>query len=158
MSSEPPGSGDAQEGPAPESSRSDVDRPSSDGGRARWKAPIATAVAVLAIAGGVGVFLFVNHGSDSKPEHVTPAFGLTCPTLKQAADAYDREDRAAYNQAIDQAAHVAEDTLQKSGEVFGEPERIALELNLGAHERIPELLRQAEKVCSRLGQWIAASN
>jgi hypothetical protein len=110
------------------------------------------------VAGGVGVFLFLTQQSDSKPEHVTPALGLTCPSLEQAAHAFDREDRVTYNQAVDQAANVAEDTLQKSGEVFGKPERIALELRLGRQERIPELLDQAEKICSRLGQWTAANN
>jgi hypothetical protein len=107
-------------------------------------------VGVLAVAGGVGVFLFLTQKSDSKPEHVTPALGLTCPSLQQAADAYGRGDRVAFNQAVDRAAHVAEDTLQKSGEVFGEPERIALELDLGASQDTQRLLDRAGIACSEL--------
>jgi hypothetical protein len=159
MSSEPPGSDHGQEeGSGNESPGSHVAKRSRDGGRVRWRSSIVPIVGVLAVAGGIGVFLFLTQQSEPKPEHVSPALGLTCPSLQQAADAFDRGDRVTYSQAVDQAANVAEDTLQKSGEVFGQPERIALELRLGPQERIPELLGQAEKLCSRLGQWTAANN
>jgi hypothetical protein len=156
MSSEPPGSEDAPEdAPVSESPGNDIDKRSGDRMRARWRPSIVPIVGVLTVAGGVGVFLYVTHGSDSKQEHVTPALGLTCPSLQQAADAYDRGDRAAYNQAIDQAARVAEDTLQKSGEVFGEPERIALELSLQQHRprrSTLDLLSAAQVACSGKAQ------
>jgi hypothetical protein len=150
MNSEPPASDDAPEkGTARESSGLDADRWSSDGGRARRR-PIAAAVGVLAVAGGISLFLFLTHGSDSKTEQLAPEHGLACPYLEQAADAYPLGDRVAYNQAIDRAAQVAEDTLDKSGQAFGEPERIALELSL--QQRRPRsgilnLLTAAQVAC-----------
>jgi hypothetical protein len=151
MSSEPPGSSEAQEDArASDSSGGDVDTESGDGRRARWRSSIVTAVGVLAVVGGVGLFLFLTSGQDSKTEPVAEARGLACPYLQRAADAYDRGDQAAYNQAIGQAAHVAKDTLQTSGEVFGEPERIALELDLGAGQDVQRLLELARIACSEL--------
>jgi hypothetical protein len=154
MNSEPPGSGDAQEteGPGNRASSSDVDRGSSGTGRVRWLS-IVTVIGVVAVAAGLGVFLFLNQNSDSKPEQAAPVRGLACPYLHHAADAYNRGDRVAYNQAIDQAAHVGEDTLQKSGEVFGEPEHIALEISLSHVRGIPKLLSRAEVACSKLNRW-----
>ena len=117
-----------------------------------------TAIGVLAVVGGVGLFLFVTSGQDSKTEPVAEARGLACPYLQQATVAHERNDGKAYKQAIHQAMQVAESTLQNSGQVFGEPERTALALGLRPQGPIPELLVQAEKVCSRLGQWNTASN
>jgi hypothetical protein len=117
-----------------------------------------TAVGVLAIAGGVGLFLFLTHGQNPKTEPAAEARGLACPYLHEATIAYERRNGEAYKQAINQAMQVAEATLQNSGQVFGEPERTALALGLGTQERIPELLAQAETVCSRLGQWNKATN
>src|SRR5439155_26731067 len=152
MSSEPPGSGDVQEeGPATEPSGDHVDRRASGGRQARWRASIATAIGVLAVAGGVGAFLFLNQNSGSKPGHVATALGLACPYLEQAADAYKKGDHLAYNRAISEAAHVAEETLQTYGQTFGEPERIALELRLERHRSgtaTLDLLSTAQAACS----------
>jgi hypothetical protein len=152
MNSEPPGSGDAQEsdGPGNGASSSDVDRGSSGTGRVRWLSMV-TVIGVVAVAGGLGVFLFLNQNSDSKPEQVSTVRGLACPYLEQAADAYNRGDQVAYKQSIRQAAHIAEDTLQTSGEVFGEPERIALELDLSEGQNAKTLLAQAQALCLKLG-------
>jgi hypothetical protein len=107
-------------------------------------------VGVLAVAGGIGAFLFLNQNSGSKPDQVATMRGLACPSLQQASDAYSRGDQVAYNQAISQAAHIAEDTLQTSGQVFGKPERIALELDLESNEsstRVERLLELAAQGC-----------
>jgi hypothetical protein len=150
MSFEPPGSGDAHDQEsAAESSGNNADNPSGDGGRATWKSSILTLVGVLAVAGGIGMFLFLTHGSNSKPEQVTPARGLACPYLQQASDAYDRGDRVTYNRAVKQAAKVAEETLQKSGEVFGTPERLALDIELGRVDDPQHLLSRALAVCAQ---------
>jgi hypothetical protein len=55
-----------------------------------------------------------------------------------------------FDRTIAQAAKVAEDTLQKSGQAFGEPERIALELDLSSNQssaRIERLLELATREC-----------
>jgi hypothetical protein len=110
---------------------------------------------LLAVAGSVGLFLFRTQGVDQqKEQQEQPALtrGLTCPHLLQAADASGRGDRLAFSREIQAAAKVAEDTLQTSGEEFGEPERIALELELGQIKNPERLLARAEDVCSELAR------
>jgi|SRR5438093_4686268 len=152
MSSEPPGSGDAQEErPATESPGRHIYRRPGGAGRVRWRS-IVTILGVLAVAGGIGLFLFLNQNSGSKPDQAAPMRELACPYLQHAADAYNRGDRLAYDQAISQAAHIAKDTLQTSGEAFGEPERVALELDLESNEsptRVERLLELALGDCER---------
>jgi hypothetical protein len=152
MTSETPGSGNAQEeGPATESPGRHVYRRPSRAGRLRWRS-IVTVLGVLAVAGGVGVFLFLNQNSSSKPEQVATVRGLACPYLQRAADAFNRGDRVSYNQAISQAEQIAKGTLQTSGQSFGEPERIALDLALSQTEHPERLLTQAQDVCSQLAR------
>jgi hypothetical protein len=152
MNSEPPGPGDAQEeGPANGPTGSDVDRRSSGAGRVRWFS-IVTVIGVLAVAGGIGAFLLLNQNSGSNPDQVAPALGLACPYLQEAADAYNRGDRVAYNEAISRAEQIAKGTLQTSGESFGEPERIALDLALSQTEHPERLLTQAQDVCSQFAR------
>jgi hypothetical protein len=88
---------------------------------------------ILVVAGGLGLFLYLTQRSVAKDEQAAPERGLACVHLQEAARAYDSGDRTALDEAIKRAAEVAEDTLQKSGQVFGEPERIALELELAAN-------------------------
>jgi hypothetical protein len=100
------------------------------------------------------LFLFLTQGSNQQAGQKSPSRGLVCPYLQQAAAAYERGDSVAFNKTIERAVKIAEDTLQRSGETFGGPERIALELGLGPHEAAGKLLDKAESACSQLGQWI----
>jgi hypothetical protein len=123
---------------------------SETGARGKWT--IRAVLGVLVVAGGVAGFLFLSSEPHPPTGQVGPARGLACPYLRRGADAYERENRAAYDQEIARAAEVAEDTLQISGQLFGEPERIALEISLGNRRDASALLLQAEVACSRVGR------
>jgi hypothetical protein len=125
-------------------------RPRADGGKGLWIS-VATIVGVLVVAGGVAAFLFFSKQPEALDEQRSPRRGLACPLLRQAAEAYERDDLAKFDRTIAQAAKVAEDTLQNSGQEFGAPERIALELGLGTRPPIAALLTKAEQVCSDVG-------
>jgi hypothetical protein len=149
MSSEPPGSGNAHgEGPATEAP-GEVNQQSSGAGRVRWRS-IVTLLGVLAIATGVGLYLFRTQAPNEQTDQPAATRGGACPRLLLAADANERGDRVAFSREIGEAAKVAEDTLQTSGEEFGEPERIALELELGQIRNPEHLLDRARDVCSEL--------
>jgi hypothetical protein len=124
---------------------------SGNQGRGRWTS-VAAALGVLAVAGGVAAFLFLSSDPEPPTDRAAPAQGLACPRLREAAEAYEQGDSASFDRLIAQAAEVAEQTLQTSGQVFGNPERVALELDLGSEQRIPLLLRKAERACSAVGR------
>ena len=125
----------------------------SNVGRRAVRRSVVAVVAALVIAAGVASFLLLSSGSDSKTGSAAPpARGLACPYLQQAADAYERGDRPAFDQAIDQAAQVAKEALQRSGEAFGDPERIALELRLSGGHDATRLLEKGHAFCSKLAQ------
>jgi hypothetical protein len=131
--------------------REPADEPAERG--VRW-VPIVAAVAVLAIAVGAGLYLFRTQTSGQASEPLPPARGLACPHLLQAADAYERGDLDSYHREIELAANAAEDALQTSGQIFGEPERIALELNLQQsmpESRVLALLGTARDRCGEGG-------
>jgi hypothetical protein len=113
---------------------------------------LAGVVGVLLVAGGVAAFLFLPADADPPAEQSAPAEGLACPHLLRAAEAYGQGNRAEFDREIDQAAAIAEATLQESGKTFGEPERIALELDLGDRRGVPNLLARVETLCSEVGQ------
>jgi hypothetical protein len=109
--------------------------------------------AILVIAGVVALSLLHTKGSGQKKEQSTSVSGVACPQLLLAADAYGRGDHDAFSLQIAQAARVAQDALQTSGEVFGEPERIALELHLNPKESsagIERLLQLAVQECQHI--------
>lgn len=121
--------------------------------RVSWKS-VATSVVALAIAGSVASALFFDPDDQSQQRTNQPAApeqGLACPSLEQAARSYDSGDRAGFKSAIARAANIAEGALQTSGQSFGEPERLALELRQAAGSRIAGLLVQAENACSSSG-------
>lgn len=155
MSSEPPSdtSQELDDGLDPESLGPDSGRGHSADREKRLWLPVATIAGVLAVAGGIAAFLFFTSSSDSADDQSSPRQGLACPYLRQAAAAYEEGDSALFDRTIAQAAKVAEGTLQKSGQAFGEPERIALELDLAPDQssaRIERLLRLALRDCPAL--------
>jgi hypothetical protein len=121
--------------------------------RTGWRT-IGMAVAFIAIAGVVAVSIFHTGGTGRNEKRSAPARGLACPHLLLASDAYKRGDSDVFSLQITQAAELAQDTLQTSGEVFGEPERIALELHLNPKETsvgIERMLRLAVQDCQDVG-------
>lgn len=119
------------------------------GNARRWRT-VAVAASVLVLAGGVAAFLFLSSDTDPPTEEAKPTEGLACSHLLRAAEAHAQGDETEFDQEIARAAQVAEETLQNSGEVFGEPERIAVELELGQPEDVDSLLVSARDECSDL--------
>ncbi len=112
--------------------------------------PVVIAVVAVAIAALVAGALLLTQQDEQPKDRATapPTRGLACPYLQQAADAYDSGDRAAYEDAVAQAKDAAEGALQTSGQAFGKPERIALELGLGQVDDPTQLLDEAGTACS----------
>jgi hypothetical protein len=133
----------------PEAAAPDASKARSRGGNGKrnWNA-IAMITGILVVAAAIGLFLYLMQGSDSETQSASPERALACPYLQQAADAREHQDRLAYSQAVDRAAQVAERVLQKSGQVFGVPERIALELALANRPDVATLLHRADDACS----------
>jgi hypothetical protein len=98
----------------------------------------------------VAAFLFLSSDPVPPTDQAAPAQGLACPNLQQAAEAYERGDRGAFEREIAEAAKIAQGTLDKSGQAFGKPERIALELELGQINDPERLLATAQDICSEL--------
>jgi uncharacterized protein HemX len=106
---------------------------------------IVLAVVALTLATGAGLYLFFfSQGSSQTQENSAPTRGLACPHLVVAADAYARGDFTDYREEIGLAEKAAEDALQTSGQVFGEPEHIALELGLTVDENPTQIKRLLE--------------
>ena len=134
--------GDAPNGPFP-------DRDGDTAGSGSRKPVVIAVVAVATAAVVAGALLFSQQDEQPKARATSPAArGLACPYLEQAADAYDSGDHAAYEDAVAQAKDAAEGALQTSGQAFGKPERIALELGLATHPDVSGLLTKASEVCS----------
>jgi hypothetical protein len=121
--------------------------PSGTQSRGRQRT-VAAIVAALVVAVGVSAFLFVSDPETPAQQQPTkPAKGLACPDLLRALEAFEQGDQAEYEREIDRAAKAAENTLQNSGQVFGKPEEIALELDLGREKDVDRLLESAQEIC-----------
>jgi uncharacterized protein HemX len=146
MSSEPPSgtTHENEEGLAGES---------EDPSGSQRQRTVAAIVAALVVAAGVAAFLFVSEPEtpvQQQPTTAAPTEGLACPHLLRAAEAYEQSDRAAYDREIDRAAEAAENALQTSGQAFGQPEEIALELDLGLAKDVERLLASGQEACLEL--------
>jgi len=161
MTPEPPtnaNTGDEQQAPTAQPPGRHILREPRKDTRALRARFVATAAGLLAVGTGVGLFLFLAQGSKQQAGQESPSRGVVCPYLQRAALAYERGDSVAFNKTIERAMKIAEATLQQSGQTFGEPEHIALELGLGPSKRAGQLLDLAKTACSKLGQWISPSS
>jgi hypothetical protein len=86
--------------------------------------------------------------------------GVACVQLRQAFDQSQSGNDEALRRSVAAAAHAAEESLNRSGQVFGPPEKIALNLEYAladqsskAREDAKKYLVQAREACERLGRW-----
>jgi hypothetical protein len=85
--------------------------------------------------------------------------GVACASLLEAARSPRSGDAAASRRAAQSAAAAGERALERSGELFGAPERAALELQAlyesgrPAAEDVARVLAEARRACVRLGRW-----
>lgn len=79
--------------------------------------------------------------------------GAACDGLRKAAAGLEADDLEHFAQAIEDAGRTAFDALQRSGVVFGPPERVALELYLtlpeaaSANRKVRALMTRGLRAC-----------
>lgn len=109
---------------------------------------------MVSAAVAAALLALVRSSPPSQPSE--PERGTVCPYLRQAFDRLEAGDEAGFKQAVAVAAREAEQTLQKSGELFGRPEELALRLRAAlAHpeEGSPRaLVAAARRACDQLGR------
>jgi hypothetical protein len=117
-------------------------------------------VAGLLLAGGVAVYLWTSDEGSDRPATAAPERGVACPGLREAFDQNQAGNDAAFRRAVDAAARAGVQALDRSGQVFGRPEEIALELQYALTEGPDRArkdgtlyLEQAGKACEQLGRW-----
>jgi hypothetical protein len=101
----------------------------------------------------------------SEPRHSQvaspPERGAACPNLKVAFDRWAANDAAGFFDATKSAYRSASKTLQIGDNVFGVPERVAIELfSLASKDgreikapKMDRLLETAKATCAKLGRW-----
>lgn len=111
------------------------------------------------LAAGVAVaatLLIRGEGPGSSPQR-QPERGVVCPLLKEAFDSFEARDGVAFAASVRLAAREAELTLERSGQIFGRPEEVALRLrsvlDRGDQGSVGPLLEEAQRVCESLGRW-----
>jgi hypothetical protein len=113
----------------------------------------------LLVAGAVAVYLSTSDGDSGRPATAPPKRGVACPALRDAFEQSQAGNQAAFRRSVEAAARAGEGSLDRSGQVFGRPEEIALELEYAITKRdsgttsVPSLLNDARVVCARLGRW-----
>jgi len=121
-------------------------------------------MAVLAgvfVAVAVAVYLWTSDGGSDRPAPVPhEKRGVACPALRDAFEETQAGERESFRQSVDEAVRAGEEALDRSGQVFGQPERIAIELqyalatNAGqTSTELMRLLENARSACLRLGRW-----
>lgn len=122
------------------------------------------AVGIVAAA-AVGGYLWLSGDDPSREtagslEPEGPEEGVACPYLHEAFTHSQTGDAEALRQSVDAAAQAGEQALQQSGQTFGRPEEIAIELQHAlteqsepAGEGTTTYLAEARDACGRLGRW-----
>jgi hypothetical protein len=130
----------------------------------RWARVLILAAGIVAAA-AVGGYLWLSGDdstgdtADSPPaETETVTVGIACPFLYEAFRHNQAGDNQALRQSVDEAAQAGEQALQQSGQEFGRPEEIAIELQHlltqqpgPAGEEAERYLAEGREACDRLG-------
>jgi hypothetical protein len=106
----------------------------------------------------VGYVVFAQlTGPGAPPPPPPPQRGLACPDIAAATNALSNGDDLVFQQDVDRAAAVANETLNRPGEIFGEPENLAIELQYVvktqgiSSPKVAELLVRMRSACTQLG-------
>jgi hypothetical protein len=140
--------------------------PARDTGRRKWQwlpsRPSTRGYLIVVGAGllAVGYVVFAQlTGPEVPPPPPPPQQGLACPYIEAATEVLSNGDELLFHQDVDQAAAVANETLNRSGEIFGEPEGLAIELQYIVKTQgisspnVAEVLDKARTACAALGRW-----
>jgi hypothetical protein len=126
-----------------------------------WQLGLAGGIVVAIVVGG---YLWLSDGSSPTETADAPPpvaeQGVACSHLQEAFAHNQARDRQALRRSVDAAARASEQALQQSGQEFGRPEEIAIELQYAltqqtdrSEDGADEYLTQAREVCARLGLW-----
>jgi hypothetical protein len=128
---------------------------------------LKTAVGILiglgVISAVVGYLVLSGDGSQQPAAAPTPKRGVACPHLRKAYEQRLGGNEDAASTSVRAAARAGEAALDKSGQAFGRPEEIALELEYAISNGhapatdVSTLLEHARDACRRLGRWQPAS-
>jgi hypothetical protein len=108
-----------------------------------------------------GAMLIVRSDDPTDVRSQTPVVerGVACPHLGEAALKLELGDREGFALSVRRAARVALESLDNSQEVFGVPERAAIELDALLEDSSPgflQWLEKASRVCETLDRWPAS--
>jgi hypothetical protein len=114
----------------------------------------------LAVTVGIAVYLSRTGGeSDRHATTTQPERGVACPYLRQADQHTLDENIRALRRSIAAAARAGEAALDRSGQVFGRPEEIAIELDYSLAQsrgkvtaKISDLLADARTACRQVNR------
>ena len=125
----------------------DADRRPATSGR------LAIGLGVVALLGFLVFLLLRPEGDDAPDAAPSPERGTACSYLFQASEAFTEGDVPAFLARVDLAAAEAERALDRTGVRFGQPERLALELQSYSDNepfptaRLEALLDRARSAC-----------
>lgn len=154
MTTEPPDAQERETGPRNDARRFFPSRFS----KPQYVSTIAL-LAGLLVVGAVAVYLWTSDGGSHRPPTAAPERGVACPALRRAFEQSKAGNSAAFREWVDEAAQAGVASLNRSGQVFGRPEEIALELEyaIGAGNapatEVSTLLESGRNACMRLGRW-----
>jgi hypothetical protein len=128
-----------------------------------WHIGLVAGVLAAVVIGG---YLWLS-GDDpagqtaGAPDTETAERGVACPHLYEAFVHNQAGDLEALRRSVDAAAQVGEEALEQSGQEFGRPEEIAIELHSLGTSGEPDtaqtasFLQQAQSACEAVDRWAA---
>lgn len=157
MNPEPPEAGDPEPKASPFSAP-----PAARRSRRPSRAVMTALIAALVGGGAVAGYLSIQNPIADRPKAPAPSpeRGVACPYLREAVEHFRSGNDMAFRQAVAAAAQIGELALDRSGQLFGRPEKLAIELQyLVAQERdgpagkMERTLSAAKQACADLGRW-----
>jgi hypothetical protein len=114
----------------------------------------------LLVAGAVAVYLWTSDGGSDRPATARPQRGVACPHLREAFEQREAGNEVALRRSVGAAARASEEALNRSGQVFGRPEEIAIELQYvlaedsnRARKDVAMYFAKAQTACEQLERW-----
>lgn len=119
--------------------------------------PRLALVGGLVIGAVVAATLLMSAKNPEPAPDAAPVRGAVCPYLRDAFDQLVAGNTTAFAETVRIAAREAELTLERSDELFGLPEEIALRLREvlddGGDGSARALIDEAKRACEDLGRW-----
>lgn len=156
MTAEPP--------EVPERGQQSEGRPARAGGvQIRHVALVAGVIAAVAVGGYLWLAGDDSPGAGETADARKPVVaeeGVACAYLQEAFTHRQAGNTSALRRSVDEAAQASEQALQQSGQEFGIPEKIAIELKHALIQPsdttagdVARYFDKAREACEEMGQW-----